>query len=328
MALKIITAALILLIIWLGLFLYPNHPPAGGEQNLTQKTILAKINNPDSGIRGGALPAVNEISQGSVFLTASQAPNFPLRNFNIAEPEINTEAAIAFDINSKKILYQKNASQRRPIASLTKLMTALVVLENIEPESETTVSKNAVEAYGKMGNLVVNERITIKALLYALLMESSNDAAVALAEAIDPNFVALMNKRASSLGMQDSYFADPSGLNPKNISTAQDLVQLTQEIIKYPLIIEILQTPSVDLVSADGQYNHHLVNTNRLLQKISGIIGGKTGYLEEAGECLFLVAERPKGSGDIIYIILGAAVGQKFFEMEKLITWTNRAYVW
>lgn len=314
MLLKIITAATILLIIWLGLLFYPNNQPAGIEQNTASL--------------GQKLPLATEIPEGSIFLTASQGPNFPLRNFNISEPVIEAEAAIAFDINSKKILYQKNALKKRPIASLTKLITALIVLENIEPETETIVSKKAVETYGRMGNLIVNEKITIKTLLYALLMQSSNDAAVALAETVSPNFIELMNKRANELGMDNTYFADPSGLDPRNISVAQDLIKLTKEIIKYPLIIEILQTPSVDLTSVDGWHNHHLVNTNRLLQKISGIIGGKTGYLEEAGECLLLIAEKPRGGGDIIYIILGAKIGQKFFEMERLISWTKNAYVW
>lgn len=329
MFLKIISAGIILLAVWLGLLLYPKNLPA--ETGTTQK------NKDSSDIKAdqNKLPLIDDFLQESVFLYANQPPNFPLKNFNFTEPEIKAGEAIVFDINSKKILLQKNVFQKRPIASLTKLMTALIVLKNTDPKKETIVSQKAIETSGRMGNLILNEKITIETLLYALLMESSNDAAVALAEAVSPsgeagspNFIELMNKKADELGMTDTYYADASGLDPENVSTAKDLVVLTVEIIKQPLIVKILQTPSIDMTSVDGRHNHHFVNTNRLLQKISGIIGGKTGYLEEAGECLLLIGERPKGSGDIVYIILGAEVGRKFFEMEKLISWTEQSYVW
>lgn len=126
----------------------------------------------------------NAISSIIISTTKETNPNFlPIRNWNISQPEIEAQAALIFEPEKNKILYQKNIEQILSIASLTKLMTGLVILEEVNLDRIVTISKEAVGAYGDMGSLVIDEKISVKNLLYALLMESSNDAAVALAEA-------------------------------------------------------------------------------------------------------------------------------------------------
>ena len=126
----------------------------------------------------------NAISSIIISTARETNPNFlPIRNWSVNQPEIEAKAALIFEPEKNKILYQKNIEQVLPIASLTKLMTGLIILEEINLDQIVTVSKEAVGAYGDMGGLVINEKISVKNLLYALLMESSNDAAIALAEA-------------------------------------------------------------------------------------------------------------------------------------------------
>ncbi len=266
----------------------------------------------------------------------STNPNFlPIRDWNINEPEIEAEAALIAKVSSLEpfnldnILYQKNIDEVLSIASLTKLMTALIVLENTNLEEVATVSEKAVAAYGEMGGLVVDEKISVKNLLYILLMESSNDAAVALAEYYQgktkKDFVSLMNKKAKELNLANTYFVDSSGYEPANVSTARGIMELVKYSFRQPIIWQILKTPTISLSSIDGGINHHLTNTDELLNRLPNIIGGKTGYTEEAQGCLVLVIDEPQ-SGRLITVVLGAQ--ERFLETEKLIQWVNQAYQW
>ncbi len=209
-------------------------------------------------------------------------------------------------------------------------MTALVIMENVKPETVFKVSKKAVETPGEMGNLVVGEEMTVENLLYALLVESSNDAAVALAENIQTDFgknlVELMNQKAADLKLANTHFADPSGLDPQNYSTAWDLTKIIQAVLKYPLLEKITQTQSIDISSADGRFNHHLTATNKLLGKIPEIIGGKTGYTEEAGNCMVVAFKSPEGRGYIVAVVMESQ--DRLGEIEALLKWTENAYLW
>lgn len=264
----------------------------------------------------------------SFFVRSYINPILPLRRTDVSEIEINASAAIALDVNSEKILYQKNIYQKFPIASLTKLMTASVILENADLEQVASISKNAVNTYGEMGNLVVGKKITLKNLLYILLMESSNDAAVALSEYLledrGLDLVSLMNEKNKELELNNTFFSDPSGLNKNNVSSVWDIGQITKYTLKQNLIWDILHTASIDLPSDNG-FNHHLTNTNKLLGKAPEMIGGKTGYTEEAGGCMIAVIQMPEKNSKIILVILGT--DDRFKETEKLIEWVTKAYV-
>jgi len=256
-------------------------------------------------------------------------PNFlPIRDWNITDPEIEAKAALVFSPDKNKILYQKNINQVLPIASLTKLMTALIVLENVDLEEIAIISKEAIATYGDIGGLMVKEEISVKNLLHALLMESSNDAATALAEAVqqktNKDFIDLMNQKAEKLRLKNTNFVDSSGYDSGNVSTVEDIAQLVEYSFSQLIIWEIMRTPAIDLSSADGKINHHWVNTDELLNRLPNIVGGKTGYTEEAQGCLVLVIEN--NNKYLITIVLGAQ--ERFLQTERLINWVQKAYRW
>lgn len=258
----------------------------------------------------------------------------PSRDLSVADFESGARSALVLDVDTDKVLYSKNQDERLPIASLTKLMTALVVLDRANLEDIAIISHQAVDSEGVAGNLVPAEKITIRNLLYILLIESSNDAAVALAENISGSpeqFVQLMNEKAESFGLKNTHFANPSGLDLSdgengNYSTAFELAQLTDAALDKSLIWQILRIEEIDVSSLDGKINHHLKNTNQLLEKMPNIIGGKTGYTEQAGEVLILAANHPANDCQIISVVLNA--NDRFKETEKLVNWTFQAYNW
>ena len=203
-------------------------------------------------------------------------------------------------------------------------------LNRLDLEEVVTISQNAYDAYGNQGGLMVNERFSVKDLLYALLMESSNDAAVALAEHYEAisdeelSFVYLMNQKASELGLENTHFTDPSGYDADNVSTVEDISRLVIDSFSQPILWQILKTPTIDLYSIDGQY-HNWINTDELLNRMSNIVGGKTGYTTKAKGCLVIVTEQSPQEY-LIMVVLGAE--QRFLQTEKLIDWTNKAYTW
>ena len=245
-------------------------------------------------------------------------------------PDLEVKAVISLRLNPKKkmvekILYSKNENEILPIASLTKLMTALVVIEDPENypfKKEVRISKEAAlqEDVPEYGNLKAGERKTIHELLNLMLSFSSNDAAYALAEQIGiENFINKMNQKAKEIGLENTHFSNPTGLDPENLkwnlenkdrfnySTAKDLILLGKYILKnYPLIFEFSD----------------LRNKIQLLEN-QYLIGMKTGYTDEAGGCIFLVFSNEKDDY-FLNIILGAkSKEERFFQMQKLIDWIN-----
>lgn len=257
----------------------------------------------------------------------------PIRNWQIEDLEVNASSAISVLIksdNSEKILFEKNGDKILPIASLSKLMTAKVVLENYDLFQKIEINKEKSNKKEELPNeFKSGENFSIKQLLYPLLMESNNEAAIILANLIgENNFVELMNSEAKNLGLKDTFFINPTGLDNKetNSSTAKDLVKLTKELLrKHPLIWEILSLPEIDFYTDDGIFHHKIINTNEFLKEFpSVIVGGKTGNTPRAGECLLLVIKAPENRGYIINIILGS--NDRFGEMRKLLDWINKAY--
>lgn len=255
----------------------------------------------------------------------------PIRKKEIPDLELEAKSGISVLVKpdgSERILFEKEGGKILPIASLTKLMTANVVLENYDLSKEIRISKKSVDQEENLGKLEAGKVFSIKYLLYPLLMESSNDAAYALTEVIgEREFVKLMNLETQNLGLENTYFFNPTGLDPEqilnslNYSTSQDLVKLAKHLFeKQPLIWEILSTPKFSL------YGPELINTNQLLAEIPGVIGGKTGYTEKARGCILLVLKSPNNKGYLINVILGSE--NRFEEMKKLIEWLKEAYRW
>jgi D-alanyl-D-alanine carboxypeptidase len=269
------------------------------------------------------------------YLENFKSPNFfPIRNWDVKIENPDAASALVLEPITQKALQHKNIFDVRPIASLTKLMTAFVVIEDMNLASHVVVSENAVGAYGDQGNLAPSEVLSVEALLHILLIESSNDAAIALEEYYnayraepDRTFVAAMNQKAQELGLLDTFFVEPSGLNINNRSTAYDLARLADYVFQRPILRQILSTQVIDVASVDGRANHHLVNSNKLLGVLKGVLAGKTGYTEEAGESLVLFVKKSENLDDyLIYVILGSPDRVK--TARSLIGWVDRAYIW
>ncbi|MEK7145893.1 MAG: D-alanyl-D-alanine carboxypeptidase family protein [Patescibacteria group bacterium] len=245
----------------------------------------------------------------------------------VAPAPLSARAGIAIDLTSQTLLYEKNADLKVPIASLTKLMTAYIVLDENDPETVVTVSSNAAAKEGSQMGLSTGETITIKNLLYGLFISSGNDAAVALAETnagSEAEFVKKMNATAERLGLEQTQFSNATGLDyGEGYSTPRDLVLLSAYLLRDPTVREIVKLPSADVPSESGQV-HHVANTNLLLGQL-GIKGLKTGKTPAAGECLIALAESPEGN-EVLTVILGSQ--NRFGDSKVLIDWIYRAYVW
>lgn len=222
-------------------------------------------------------------------------------------PIDSSKSAIVIDSESLSVLYSKNPDERLGMASTTKIMTALVAIENSHPDDEFIIPKEAVGIEGSSVYLKEGEVLTIRELLYCLLLESGNDSAVAIAlfcgKSIE-NFAKMMNDRADELGLENTHFVNPHGLSDDNhYTTARELAIITAEAMKYPLFCEISATKSIK-VRYDGVENgRHLVNHNKLLGNYDGATGGKTGYTKKDGKCLVSSAE--KDGLEIIAVTLG-----------------------
>lgn len=206
-------------------------------------------------------------------------------------PATSAVSAILVDADTGRILYTKNANEERHIASITKLMTALVAVESTKDfNREVKIQPQWTQAEGSSIYLVPGETISLKTLLYGMLLNSGNDAAIALAGACAGDvrtFVDWMNQWAKDLGMNHTHFDNPNGLNDENhYSTAADMARLARYCIKNETIAKVVSTKSITLE------NRTFTNHNKLLWQYEGCTGMKTGYTELAGRTLISSAER------------------------------------
>lgn len=207
-----------------------------------------------------------------------------------AAPSTYAQCAILMDADTGRVLYAQNINRRSLIASTTKIMTAVVVLEHCAPDTVYTVPVQATNIEGSSIYLKAGEKLTIRDLLYGMMLHSGNDAAIALALACSdsvPEFVDLMNLKAQMLGLQDTHFDNPNGLDGEtHYSTAADLANLTRYALQNESFVQIVSTKSMTIGS------RYLTNHNKLLWSVEGAIGVKTGYTKAAGRILVSAAER------------------------------------
>ncbi len=238
-------------------------------------------------------------------------------------PELSAPSAILADLGTGQVLFSKDADSRRPIASLTKVMTALLVLEESDPSDVVTVAPDAViPADARPGvsalGLEAGEGISVEDLLFALLLQSANDAAVALADHVsgtDARFVRDMNSRGASLGMRRTRFRSPNGLDDRGYSTARDLMTLTRAAMAIPSFGDIVATRFHSIPAPDG-VTRHIQNRDALLWLYQGATGVKTGYTSRAGYCVIATAERH--GRRLITVVLGAS-GDAFSDAAALM---------
>lgn len=245
--------------------------------------------------------------------------------------DVSAVSYLVGDIDSGKIWVEKNGAVHFFPASLSKLMAAIVVLENFSADEEIIISPYAVSAEGEEGNLMAYEVIRAGDLLQILLISSSNDAAIALAESLEAkggNFVSLMNQKAREFKLFNSAFFDPSGLDREgNFSSAEDLFKLSRRIYQqYPLLGQITSRPEATVYSADGQIVHDLKNTNVLAGQIADLWGGKTGFTPEAKDCLLTIYEFsfPEKDDKIAVAIVVLNSADRFGDTMKIYEWTKQ----
>ena len=224
----------------------------------------------------------------------------------IKRPSINSRAAIVYDRISGSILFGKNENEKRKMASTTKIMTAIIVLENSNLDDIATISTKAAGIGGSRLGLHPNDKISIRDLLYGLLLCSGNDAAVALAEYVGgdlPGFATLMNNKCNSLNLTSTHFITPHGLDDDDhFTTAYELAIITNYALQNETFRKFVGTKQYT-VSINGNYKN-LSNTNELLENLNGVYGVKTGFTNGANRCLVTSVKRD--NMDLICIVLGA----------------------
>lgn len=202
----------------------------------------------------------------------------------------SAKSAILIEAASGEIVYEKNAYEKLPMASTTKIMTALVAIEQCDLSQTVTIPSDAVGIEGSSLYLKEGEKLTMLQLLYGLMLQSANDAAVAIAiecaGSVD-DFAVLMNQKASELGLKNTHFSNPNGLDEEDhYTTAYDLAQLTAYALKNETFAKIVSTYKYDIG------DRIVVNHNKLLQTYEGACGVKTGFTKRSGRCLVSAAER------------------------------------
>ncbi len=225
-----------------------------------------------------------------------------------APPSVSAKGAVLMEVESGTVIFGKNENAQMPMASTTKIMTALVALERMPPDALVTVTEASVGVEGSSIYLTVGETLSMEDLLYALLLESANDAAETIAVAVAgnvPAFAALMNEKASELGLTDTHFINPHGLDAEgHYTTAKELACLTRAALENEHFRRICSTRRRIIPLRGKEGVRLLLNHNKLLASYDGCIGVKTGFTKKTGRCLVSAAERDGVS--LIAVTLGA----------------------
>ncbi len=247
-------------------------------------------------------------------------------------PGVSAKAYIALEPGSNYPLIEKNADMHVPIASTTKIMTSLVAMDSYDLDRVITIPREAAGIEGSEVQLLTNETMTVKNLLYALLIQSANDGAMtlALADGDKDAFIAKMNAKAELLGLTNTHYRDPAGLNDEGYSSARDLAILTQYALKNELFRTIVQTAKYTVWSSDNRYKHDLTNSNRLVVPQEALylptaIGVKTGTTDAAGHCL-VAAAKLANNDYVVSVVLNTTEysnSASAKESRKLLTWAQ-----
>ena len=246
-----------------------------------------------------------------------------------SSPAIQASAYIVVDLRSGKTLSGKKVGERRAIGSITKLMTALIVLDENNLNDIVKVPESATKVEGSRIWLAAGEKITIRDLIYGLLIHSGNDAAYTLAiynSGSIETFVAKMNDRAQKLGLKNTHFTNPAGLDrDDNYSTAEDIALLGSYAYRNSFIRYAVSIPKITVMSVNQQFKHELESTNVLLTTDPRFKGLKTGYTLEAGHSFVGVATLPNNA-TLLTVVLDSP--DRFKESVKLVNWAAENYNW
>ena len=293
----------------------------GGKNNLRGSVAVKDI------------PAINLTAQAQPVVLARELslpldftkPALPHIKTGVSlEPVLKVKAAMAKDLDSDFDFYKYNFDLHWPFASLTKLISALVAIENVGLDKKVTISESAIATESIAGNLEVGEQYSVGELVKAMLVVSSNDAAVAVAESFGyQNFIDEMQKKSQSLGMSQSIFTDPTGLSSHNRGTVGDLAKLVEYIYKNnPEIFKMTAQIRVNLFEDTKGSARELLNINSFASSRPDFWGGKTGFTDRAGGNLISIFNY-RGH-KILFIVLGT--DDRFGQTDLLYNWIKEAY--
>jgi D-alanyl-D-alanine endopeptidase (penicillin-binding protein 7) len=241
-------------------------------------------------------------------------------------PDVRAAAAIIYDPDTNEILWEENAQTQRSIASITKVMTATVFLENNPDLAQPVTIARSDVFQASTTHLHANDKVTTDDLLHLLLIASDNAAARALAR-VSPQgsdgFIRRMNDKAAELGLETTHYADPSGLLSENVSSAYDMARLITHASQDERISSIMRTPEYTVYSGKRPITFH--STNRLLRAGEvDVRAGKTGFISKAGYCLATVLRLPQSTHSIAVVVFGARSNAgRFMESQNLFNWAS-----
>lgn len=231
-----------------------------------------------------------------IALAAVWAIILPVFNVNVSAVSTSAASAVLIEAETGTVLYEKNADEQRAMASTTKIMTAILTIEAGDLDSEFTVDSMAIMVEGTSMGLKEGDRVSRRDLLYGILLPSGNDAANAAAVSVSGSisaFVKLMNDKAAELGLVNTHFATPSGLDAQwHYTTARELAMLTAYAMKNETFCEIVKCQLAEVEFGNPPYSRTLYNSNKMLKRYEGAIGVKTGFTDNARRCLVSAAER------------------------------------
>lgn len=257
----------------------------------------------------------------------------------------SAHAAVILDADSGTILYDRNASEHRQVASLTKMLTSLITVERVKNlEEPATIGEEIYLEGTRVGcprtgfcngeRLHIGEQVTVHNLLRAALMNSANDAATALGKHIGgtpDGFAKIMNARVRELGLTDSHFCTPSGLETDGhetdcYSTAHDMAIIASEALKHPILWEIMRGEKMKFTSVDGKYEHEIFNTDELLGQFPNLLGTKTGFTPLAGRSLLAAATNDDGKHPVVAVVLDDVT--RFENIRSMFHWSFGTFDW
>ena len=348
-----------LVVLWAGYSIYSHFfdGERKGDLIAEQEAQVFHVGDENISVKGGFKnldgtkeKVDNDLCSGSLVSSKlfEDNPDAPIKKNDYGNHYVRASSAIAIDVDTHTILFNQDGKKKSAIASLTKMMTAVLVIENVEDlekeivtiDTDTLYTEGTVIGCPRTGYCISNrlragEKISVYNLLQAMIMNSTNDAAVALAKHIagsEGKFADMMNEKAKELGLQDTHFCNPSGLdeddNPGGCySTAYDLARISAYSLKYDIIWDIMKQEPKDIYSADGQIAHHIINTDVLVGQMPNCIGGKTGFTYEAGKSLMTAAYHPYDKDKkVIAVILDDVY--RWEDMKNLMSWVFGAYNW
>jgi len=247
----------------------------------------------------------------------------PFKKQNITEPILSSKIIFVKDLESNKELLSRGTEKYWPIASITKLVTAIVALEKIGPDKIASISQTSIDTEGITKNFLVNEKYSIRDLIKIMLTVSSNDAASAISEFYgQENFINEMNLISEKIGMSQTKFYDCTGLSIQNKSTTNDLTKLAEYIIKEkPEILEYTKIKELSIIELGNNSNKSFTNINSFAGQ-EDFIGGKTGFIESSEQNLLSIFNYKNYK--ILIIILGS--DNRFLETQKILDWVKVSY--